>query len=173
MLIQREERKSGNQELWTTQLSDCADFCIILAFISVSMDLVFLFGQVCVQIQRLEGKHGPGEPHSRGGLEPRGQIQSAFCHAKKTMAFEKGPWQGFAMVSGADDCFSAFRRRADVSAAPERNNTVGRAPCRARPSCTGLFQTFPLQGGVRAGLAWLNISPPSAAAWKLGSHEQV
>ena len=54
------------------------------------MDLVFLFGQVCVQIQRLEGKHGLGEPHPRGGLEPRGQILSEIVILPIAFFFEKG-----------------------------------------------------------------------------------
>ena len=72
------------------------------------MDLVFLFGQVCVQIQRLEGKHGPGEPHPRGGLEPRGQIQSAFCHAKRNDTYDsirKGQWSPSS--SGRECCCCA------------------------------------------------------------------
>ena len=71
VLIQREERKSVCQELWTTKLSDHADFFIILQSMSASTDRAKKLGRFCVQIQRLEGKHGPGEPHPRGVLEPR------------------------------------------------------------------------------------------------------
>ena len=63
---------------WTTKLSDSADFFIILPFISVSMDLVILFCQICFQTQvtwprsaespTQEGALSQGGPRSGGKI---------------------------------------------------------------------------------------------------------
>ena len=78
VLIQREELKSEELLLWTTKLSDHADFFIILQRMSVSMDHIFKMGRFLFEIQILEGKHGPGEPHPRGGLSQGAQFSRLF-----------------------------------------------------------------------------------------------
>ena len=68
VLIQREERKSEGQLLWTTELSDHADFFIILQRMSVSMDRVKKTGSNFFSNSEIGKKTWSGEPHPRGLL---------------------------------------------------------------------------------------------------------
>ena len=90
VFIQREERKSGNQELWTTQLSDCADFCIILAFISVSMDITIWFVKFAFKFRDLKENMAPESPTQGGALSQGAKFSRLFVTLGVGVFFELG-----------------------------------------------------------------------------------
>ncbi len=88
--IQREERKSAELLLWTTQLSDHADFCIILAFISVSMDLVFCFVKFAFKFRDWKENMAPESPTQGGALSQGAKSTRLFVTLGLSVFFEKG-----------------------------------------------------------------------------------
>ena len=90
VLIQREERKSAELLLWTTQLSDHADFCIILAFISVSMDLVFCFVKFAFKFRDWKENMAPESPTQGGALSQGAKSTREIVILPIAFFFEKG-----------------------------------------------------------------------------------